>query len=231
MEEKKREVSFLVFVGFLLLFLIFFFLGPSDKSSGNVVIGSITLGENPSIVTLIVLFIILVVVLAAVFLVFKKFKKKKVHVESPTQEDKKLGFEKNKEDKKESKLELDDREIEKLFSGDGETKKEPPKVEPVNDKLVDKIQQPEKKVLTNLQDLKNKIKGMLSQNFNREQIIGNLKLQGITIDQITKAIEDVNLDNIRGYVTQTLNQGFTKDQIIRNLAAHGWKKEQISKVI
>ena len=49
MEEGRKEVSFLVFVGFLVLFVLFLFLNPGQKSSGNVVIGSVTLGENPAV--------------------------------------------------------------------------------------------------------------------------------------------------------------------------------------
>ena len=94
------------------------------------------------------------------------------------------------------------------------------------------MEQPQdKEILTNLQDLKNKIKGMLTEKLTKEQIIGRLKSQGVGMNQITKSIEEVNIDNLRGYVTQALKQGFTKDQIVRNLAVHGWKKEQISKVI
>ena len=192
MEEEKKGVSFLVFVGFLVLFVLFLFVEPSSKGSGNVVIGSITLGESPSIITLIILFVILIIILAAVFIILKKLKKKKIKVETPM-EDKKPGFEVKKENKKSSNAELDDGDIEKLFSGNGETiREEKPKEELKEKKSEEKVQQPEKKVLTNLQDLKNKIKGMLSQNATREQIIGNLKLQGITMDQIGKAMEDVN---------------------------------------
>lgn len=220
MEEQKREVSFLVFVCFLILFVLFLFLNSGEKSSGNVVIGSITLGENPSVITLVILFVILVVILAAVFVIFKKLKKKKVRVEGP-----KPVISQNiiSEAKGEPKVKLQDEDIEKLFSANHEKEKEQYEV-PIEEPI-------EKKVLTNLQDLKNKIKGMLSQNYNKEQIISNLKSQGITMDQIIKSIEEVNLDNLRSYVTQALSEGLTKDQIIRNLAMRGWKQEQISKVI
>ena len=72
---------------------------------------------------------------------------------------------------------------------------------------------------------------MLSQNYSKEQIISNLKSQGVNIEQISKAIEEVNLDSLRDYITEALREGLTRDQIIRNLAMHGWKQEQISKVI
>jgi len=222
MEEQKREVSFLVFAGFLVLFVLFLFLSPDEKSSGSVVIGSVSLGENPSMITLLILFVILVVVLAAVFVIFKKLKKKKINIESPKPSDVKQSF----EDKKEDKIDLGDEDIDKLFSGNGEKKKE----ENYN-KDEEKAQSTEKKVLTNLQDLKNKIKGMLSQNLTREQVISNLKSHGVTMDQISRAIEDINIDSLRDYVTEALNQRFTKDQIVKNLAMRGWKQEQISKVI
>ena len=101
--------------------------------------------------------------------------------------------------------------------------------EEVKEEVLEKIPA-ENKVLTNLQDLKNKIKMMSSQNITREQIVNNLKSQGVTMDQINKAIEEVNIDNLREYVNQALKQGMTKDQIIRSLMMHGWRQEQISKV-
>src|SRR3989344_2286583 len=210
MEEGRKEVSFLVFVGFLVLFVLFLFLNPGQKSSGNVVIGSVTLGENPSIITLVILFVILVVVLAAAFVI--------IRIESPKLETKENMVAEKKE---EQKVELQDDDIEKLFSENHKEEK--------HEEIVEKPS--EKKILVNLQDLKNKIKGMLSQNYNKEQIISNLKSQGVNIEQISKAIEEVNLDSLRDYITEALREGLTRDQIIRNLAMHGWKQEQISKVI
>jgi len=218
MEEGRKEVSFLVFVGFLVLFVLFLFLNPGQKSSGNVVIGSVTLGENPSIITLVILFVILVVVLAAAFVIFRKLKKKKIRIESPKLETKENMVAEKKE---EQKVELQDDDIEKLFSENHKEEK--------HEEIIEKPS--EKKILVNLQDLKNKIKGMLSQNYSKEQIISNLKSQGVNIEQISKAIEEVNLDSLRDYITEALREGLTRDQIIRNLAMHGWKQEQISKVI
>ena len=205
----------------MVLFVLFLFLNPEQKSSGNVVIGSITLGENPSIITLVILFVILVVILAAAFVIFKRLKKKKIKLEGPKPEIKGNVI---VEKKGEHEVELDNEDIEKLFSENHENHEEEEHEEIIKKPI-------EKKVLTNLQDLKNKIKGMLSQNYNKEQIISNLKSQGISIDQINKSIEEVNLDNLRDYVTEALREGMTRDQIIKNLAMHGWKQEQISKVI
>lgn len=224
MEEEKREVSFLVFVAFVALFMLFLLLNPGQNSSGNVVIGSITLGENPSIITLAILFVILVIILAAVFVIFKKLKKKKIKIESPKLVTSNQSM--VSETKAEPKVELQDDDIEKLFS-DNRQKPDQPEINEVKEK----VQPTENKVMVNLQDLKNKIKGMLSQNYNKEQVISNLKSQGVNMDQISKAIEEVNLDNLRDYVTQSLREGLTRDQIIRNLAMHGWRQDQISKVI
>tara|TARA_Y100000310_G_C20373084_1_gene664454 strand:+ start:34 stop:726 length:693 start_codon:yes stop_codon:yes gene_type:complete len=230
MQGDKKEVSFLVFVGFVILFLFFLFLGPNENTS-NAIIGSVDLGDSPSPVTIIILFVILVVILAGVFFVFRKLKKKKIKVSAPGGvKDGKKNLS-SKEDKKDSDAGLEEGDMDKLFSEEGDKPKEVSKEIP-KQKPVKKIAQPKKKeVLTNLQDLKNKIKGMLTQKLTKEQIVGGLKSQGVSVDQITRAIEEVNLDSIRVYVTQALKQGFTKDQIIRNLANHGWKKEQISKVI
>jgi|SRR3989344_2367771 len=220
MEDKNREVSFLVFVGFLFLFILFLFLSPNEKSSGNAIIGSATLGENPSTITLLILFVILIVILAAVFVIFKKLKKKKIKIDSPARP---IEIKQVVNEKKEEKIDFGDEDIEKLFSEPSQKKEE------VKEEVLEKIPA-ENKVLTNLQDLKNKIKMMSSQNITREQIVNNLKSQGVTMDQINKAIEEVNIDNLREYVNQALKQGMTKDQIIRSLMMHGWRQEQISKV-
>lgn len=222
MEGGKKELSFWVFVGFLLLFLVFMVVGPDRSNTSNAIIGSTALGESPSVVTLVVLFVVLIVVLAGVFIMFRKFKKKKSQIESPKPV---------QDDKKEPKAELGEGDIDKLFS-DEEKKLEEPRKEIKKEIPVEKFGQPKKKeILTNLQDLKNKIKGMLTQKLTKEQIVGSLKSQGVNVDQITKAMEEVNIDNVREYVTQALKQGFSRDQIVRNLAVHGWKKEQISRVI
>ena len=225
MQGDKKEVSYIVFVGFVILFLLFLFLNPDSGSDSNAVIGSLSLGDNPSIITIVVLFVSLIVVLAIVFFIFKKFKKKSVKKgETKFDESKSSG------NKKASKSELGDEDIDELFSGEKkkrESKREFKKVNPVK-----KVEHSQKKeVLTNLQDLKNKVKGMLTQKLTKEQMIGRLKSEGVNVDQITKTIEEVNIDNLRIYVTQALKKGFTKDQIIRDLSVHGWKKEQISRVI
>tara|TARA_Y100000034_G_C6852461_1_gene386882 strand:+ start:544 stop:1254 length:711 start_codon:yes stop_codon:yes gene_type:complete len=236
METKKRELSLFIFVCFIVLFLLFMLLSPNTGKTSNAIVGSTALGESPSVITLVILFVVLVVVLAVVFFIFKKLKKKKLKVKAPqpseeVKGEKKIG-EKPREAKKESKSDLEEGDIDKLFSGNGvEEPKTVEKPKPKEDH-VQKLQQPQKKeVLANLQDMKNKIKGMLTQKLTKEQIIARLKTAGMNIDQINKAIEEVNLDNLRGYVTQALKQGFAKDQVVRNLAAHGWKKEQIEKVI
>jgi len=120
MEDNKREASFLVFVGFLFLFVLFLFFSPDEKSSGNVIIGSVALGENPSVITLLILFLILVIILAAVFVIFRKLKKKKTIIESP----KPTEIKQNAEEKKEEKPNFNDEDVDKLFSGNGEEKKE-----------------------------------------------------------------------------------------------------------
>jgi len=218
MESEKRDVSFWVFVGFLLLFLVFMFLGPNEKS-GNAIIGSSALGESPSIVIVIVLFIVLIVVLAVVFIIFKKIKKKKMKGGVLKPEDRR----ETPKGRGETNLEMGEEEVEKLFS-EGEMEK--PKEEPL-----EKLEQKPKKVLTNLQELKDRVKGMLGQKFTKDQITTDLKSEGISVDQINRVIGEVNIENLKVYVNKALKQGFTKDQIIRNLAMHGWKKEQISKVI
>lgn len=224
MQGDKKEVSFLVFVGFVILFMLFLFLGLGEDNTSNAIIGSTALGDSPSLITIVILFVILIIILAAVFFLFRKLKKKKFKVLAPGSVEGKKDL-----DKKEVKTELEEGDMDKLFSEE-EKPKEVSKKEVKKEPVEKEIEKP-KEVLTNLQDLKNKIKGMLTQKLTKEQIVGSLKSQGVSVDQVTKAIEEVNLDSIRVYVSQALKQGFTKDQIIRNLAAHGWKKEQISKVI
>lgn len=220
MEEQKREVSFLVFVGFLLLFVLFLFLSPEEKSSGNAIIGSVSLGESPSILTVLILFVILMIILAAVFVILKKLKKKKTSIAIPA---KPAEIKSAMEEKKDEKVDFGDGDIEKLFSGGNEKN--------AKEETAEKAQPTENKVMINLQDLKNKIKMMSSQGITREQITNNLKSRGATIDQVNKAIEEVNLENLKDYVNQALRQGMTKEQIARTLMMHGWKQEQITKVV
>ena len=207
MESGKKEASYLVFVGFVLLFLVFMVLNPGSKNTSNAIIGSSTLGENPSIITLMVLFVILIVVLAVVFIIFKKIKsKRKSNANPPKPSDSQSKMSDNKvetelEEKKDSRTELAENDINELFSSGGTEEKEQPKPAemPKKEPMQNTIQQKptEKKVMTNLQDLKNKVKGMLSQSFTKDQIIGNLKSQGISSDQISKVIIEVNIDNLR----------------------------------
>jgi len=236
MKSEKREVSFLVFVCFIILFLLFMFLGPNKNNTSNAIIGSTALGESPSVITLVLMFVALIVVLALVFFVFKKIKRRKIRIETPKPDEEKMAIEKPREARKESKGDLGEEDIDKLFSG-GDSGEEEPEAEPETvsepeEDHLQKLQQSQKKeVMVNLQDLKNKIKGMLTEKLTKEQIVGRLKSDGMNMDQINRAIEEVNIDNLRGYVTQALKQGFSRDQVVRNLAEHGWKKEQIEKVI
>lgn len=234
MEPEKKDVSFLVFACFIVLFVIFLFLGPNEKSNGNAIIGSVSLGDSPSVATLIILFVILIVILAFVFFVFKKMKSKKVKVDVPNSNNSLKGnvlVPTKSNISKGSKEDIDEGDIEKLFSSNGEDSKKEEPVKQLSPEKPIKNAQDSNKTLANLQDMKNKIKGMISQNFNKDQVISSLKSQGITMDQIGKAMEEVNTDNLRNYVTQALKQGFTRDQIIRNLSMNGWKQDQISKVI
>src|SRR3989344_5251886 len=232
MKSEKREVSFLVFVCFIILFLLFMFLGPNKNNTSNAIIGSTALGESPSVITLVLMFVALIVVLALVFFVFKKIKRRKIRIETPKPDEEKMAIEKPREARKESKGDLGEEDIDKLFSGDAEPESEPETIDEPEEDHLQKLQQSQKKeVMVNLQDLKNKIKGMLTEKLTKEQIVGRLKSDGMNMDQINRAIEEVNIDNLRGYVTQALKQGFSRDQVVRNLAEHGWKKEQIEKVI
>lgn len=225
MGSGKKESSLVVFIGFILLFLLFLFVGPKEKS-GNAIIGSTVLGENPSMMTIIILFVILIIILIAVFVIFKKIKKKKMMKgENP-----KLG------DKEVSKGDMEEADIERLFSEDSEIKPEAKK-EPSIDigsslgKNEEHLDFKPKEPLTNLQEVKDRVKGMLSQNFSKNQITTDLKSEGMSENQINKILGDINLDNLRAYVDQSLKRGVTKDQISRDLMAHGWKQEQISKVM
>ena len=114
-------------------------------------------------------------------MIFRKLKKKKIRIESPKLETKENMVAEKKE---EQKVELQDDDIEKLFSENHKEEK--------HEEIIEKPS--EKKILVNLQDLKNKIKGMLSQNYNKEQVISNLKSQGVNIDQISKAIEEGDIE-------------------------------------
>jgi len=236
-EQNKKEISFLVFGGFIVLFVLFLFLSQEGSTKGaftfEEVIGSSEIGGT-SVITLVIIFVILVVVLIAVILLLKKFKKKKHTFIAPkTHEDSqkkgKLSFNPLKENIKsnldKAPEDMADEDIESLFSETVGIKTEDESK--VSGFSSTKNQEP----MTNANQLKTQVNSLFDKGNNSKQVVEILKKKGFTPKQVSKVIDDINNDNLKNYINNALKQKFSKDQITRNLLSNGWKSEQISKFL
>ena len=246
--HNKREVSLLVFGGFIVLFILFLFLGPQESTKGaftfDGIVGSAELG-GISIVTLIIVFVILIVVLIGVILLLKKFRRKSHNFVAPPnpgaspadlgQKNITSPLEENAGRKAESSSgDILDEDIESLFSENVSAKKEEPIKEIPSKKQETSARQENaqiQKPLVNANQLKVQVSSLLGKGYSREQILEFLGKKGFTSEQIVKTIDEMNNDNLRNYISNALKQGFSKEQVARNLLAHGWKPEQISRFI
>jgi hypothetical protein len=167
-----------------------------------------------------IVFIVLILALGIIYFVYKKMGKKKdiANIPLPSKENKEKDILEGIAEHKEINIDVD-----KLFSSDEK---------PIEMAERIAIEKPnEKKVLTNLSDLKITIIGLLRQRYNKQQILGLLQSKGWTIEQIEKAIGEINLDNLRGYVNNALKEGFTREQVKQMLLRNGWSEEAVSKVM
>ena len=212
--EDNNVASFYVIASFIMLFLIFMFLQP--KTTGYA-IGGILTNTNISLLIIVVVFIVLIIALGIIYFVYRNIKKKKT-VENVPLPKKEVEEKDILEGIAEKKGDLSGIDVDKLFSsGMKEEKKEERPVE--------------KKILTNLNELKIAIINLLRQRYNKQQILSLLSSKGWTLEQIEKAIDDINLDNLKVYVNNSLKEGFSKESIKQFLLKNGWSEDLIDRAL
>ncbi|MFH1210030.1 MAG: hypothetical protein V1663_04545 [archaeon] len=213
--ENNKDMSIFVISSFAVFFFVFMFVRPTGYAVGSL-LGT---GSN-SLMIIGIVFIVLILALGIVYFIYKKTGKKKViaNIPLPSKENKEKDILEGIAEHKEINIDVD-----KLFSSDERPieKAERITIERAN----------EKRLLTNLNDLKVTIIGLLRQRYSKQQILGLLQSKGWTIEQIEKAINEINLDSLRGYVNNALKEGFTKEQVKQMLLRNGWSEEAISKVM
>lgn len=212
--EDNKVASFYVIASFIMLFFIFMFLQPKTTSYA---IGSILTNTNSSLLIIVVVFIVLIVALGIVYFVYRNIKKKKT-VENVPLPKKEVEEKDILEGIAEKKGDLSGIDVDKLFSGG--MKEEKKEEKPI-----------EKKILTNLNELKIAIINLLRQRYNKQQILSLLSSKGWTLEQIEKAIEDINLDNLKAYVNNSLKEGFSKESIKQFLLKNGWSEDLIDRAL
>ena len=219
--QDKRGVSFLVFGGFIVLFLLFLFLSPKDSAKGAFtfegVVGSAELGGFP-IVTLVIVFVILIIVLVAVILLLKKFRRKKHNFIAPKPEPSNAaGFSKSFNPLMENagpnakSGNIGDEDIENLFSENVDFKK----AEPENEMAEDNI--PEKDV--------NEKSGVPTPSMG-------FSAQGVAGDKNAISPSMVNMNQLKMQINSMFKKGYNKDQIVNFLESKGgFTSDQVSAVI
>ncbi|MBL7147901.1 MAG: hypothetical protein ISS82_03685 [Nanoarchaeota archaeon] len=238
MEEKEMRLSFLVITGFIFLFFIFMFIKP-DTTGGVVaseLVAGVGISEEFSVITLVLAFITLIVFLGIIFFVYKKLiskrhKKKEIPKPPIPKRDVLSGLDRGKElfdehmDEDVEKFGSETQDFEKPELEQEETKVEKPivKKEVVEPKIG------EQKILTNLNQLKSSIINLLNQKYQKQDILRILEAKGWSIEQIVKAIDEINLDTLRIYVRKSLELGFNKGQIMGHLKRNGWDEVMIMK--
>ncbi|MBU2633936.1 MAG: hypothetical protein KJ674_01700 [Nanoarchaeota archaeon] len=217
MGDSEINASFYVVASFILLFFVFMFISPEPEPTGQAV-GSL-LGEgSSSLIIIVVIFVVLILALGVAYFVYKKLKKKKISEDVPLP--KKESKEKDVlEGIAEHRADLSGMEVDKLFSTEEKEEKK-------------EIAKPaEKKILTNLGELKTTIVNLLRQRYSKQQILNLLESKGWTLEQVEKAIEDLNLDNLKRYVANSLKEGFNKETIKQSLLRSGWNVDLVNKAI
>jgi len=241
------SLSFLAITIFVFLFFVFIFVKPDP--SGNVVASDLVAGmgiaEEFSMVTMILAFVTLIVLLGIIFFVYKKLTKRKhmkKTIKPPIPEVKKdilADMDKGKDlfsdnNKEEPSLEKNVHEENKLMDLQLEPKLEKNLLEKDSvkkDNVEQKSVQKEQKILTNLNQLKKGIIVLLNQRYQRQDILRILESKGWSIEQVVKAIDEINLDSLRAYVKKSLGLGFSKDQIVEYLKRNGWDESLVMKAI
>ena len=236
------NLSFLVITSFIFLFFVFVLIKPD--SSGYVVsevVGGLGISEEYSVITLVLAFVTLLVFLGIIFFVYKKLisKKHKRGIPMPPVAEKKdvlEGLDKGKDlfgtegfDKKDA-LNIPNKEpsLEKNLLEKDSSKKEVDVHEENKQKPIEKNDQ---KILTNLNQLKSGIFSLLQQRHTKQDILKILEAKGWSVEQVIKAIDEINLDNLKAYVKKSLSLGFDKERISEYLRRNGWDESTILKAV
>ena len=224
-EKEELPISFYVVAGFACLFLIFLIIQPPAKT-GYISLDSLTSSLGPELrskLPILIIGITAIIAFGVFFISYRHFKKKKSKQLSaplgpaPAQENPGLIVFSS------SKSDLSDEEMNKLFSDAPDSS---PKMISEPKEL---FQPAEQKTLTSLEDLKIIIIQMLKKGMTKKDIANELQSKGYTLQQITKATEEINLDRVISYIKNALSSGFKKEQITKSLLDTGWSKEQVDK--
>jgi hypothetical protein len=221
--QNRKEISFLVFGGFIALFLLFLFLSPRGSAKGAFtfegVVGSTEIGGFP-IVTLVIVFVILIIVLIAVILLLKKFRRKKHSFIAP---------------KPEPSLDL------------GVPKSFEPLMENVGPKIKSKGQTENQVANIGDEDIEN----LFSENvgFNRDDTVIKESKDNFpepSLDEksdiLTSPVEPlikekisgpnmVNMNQLKTQINSLFNKGYKRDQIMNFLDKKGFTSDQILGVV
>ena len=238
------SLSFLVITAFIFLFFMFIFIRPDP--SGNIVasniVGGFGISDEFSIITLVLAFVTLLVFLGILFFVYKKLISKR-HKFKETgkpplapKKDVLEGLDKGKDLFDNEGLDKEDAKNipKKEFPSTLPQKMGEPAVPVKTEKPIEKKEEPkpeDQKVLTNLNQLKSNIIGLLNQRHSKQDILRILESKGWSVEQIVKSIDEINLDSLRAYVKKSLSLGFDKDRIADHLRRNGWDETLISRAV
>jgi len=248
------NLSFLVITSFIFLFFVFVLIKPDSSGYAvSEVVGGLGISEEYSIITLVLAFVTLLVFLGIIFFVYKKLisKKHKKGIPMPPVAEKKdvlEGLDKGKDlfgteglDKKdalnipnkEPSLEknLLEKDSSKKEEGVHEENEEPKSIKSTEVPKEKPIEKNDQKILTNLNQLKSGIFLLLQQRHTKQDILKILEAKGWSVEQVIKAIDEINLDNLKAYVKKSLSLGFDKERISEYLRRNGWDESTISKAV
>ncbi|MAG47722.1 hypothetical protein CL617_03880 [archaeon] len=251
---EDKSLSFIVIAIFVLLFFFFINSQPDVTETSGVTGEAILEDTEINAVTIIVAIVVVLAVLGAIFLILKKFKKKKGVIpmapkpgktnvpnipgvpnapvgNAPSAPGKDLP---SASSGNFGDTNLNEKEISSLF-------KEPP-VKPIKNKqksepfsLDTSLEKPgenkKEKTLVNLNELRNIIIKLMAKNYGKDQITSFLQSKGWTIQQISKAVEDINAENLRIYIRKAKTMGMNTDQILKSLLDNGWDINLIKRVL
>lgn len=220
MQKEEVSYTFYVLAGFVLLFMVFLLVQPQPEATGLI---SLNLDAAGGKLPLIIIGVTAILALGLAFMSYKHFKKKKAGT-TPTAA---------------TQPALSNEEITQLFP-EKNTASQPATLSPAPlaapqpsisppQSATPPPQQPKQQPMTNLQDIKSMIMGLLTQGQTKQQILEQLQSKGFTAPQITKAVDEINLEKLAAYVKNTLSQGFQKEQITKILLESGWAQDAIDK--
>ncbi|MBU1203972.1 MAG: hypothetical protein KKG60_02800, partial [Nanoarchaeota archaeon] len=91
--------------------------------------------------------------------------------------------------------------------------------------------EPEKPVLKkremSVDEIKSRILALLREGRELGSIVLSLLKEGAGVDQINKAIDEINRGNLVNYFKVCINKGVSKEHIVKVLLARGWSRDHI----